>query len=492
MGEDIADITKKLDNLLSAFVFSSGMAFRLVENVYFIKFVNLLCKINFEYKPMCRQTLAKTCLYNIHDIIVEQKKLFLQNTPSVLMADGWKNSVANKKYFVFGLSNIHLPMAFLGFADISLEREDGETLRKYFNTAIDYAKATYGTDVYAINTDNDSTIVCGGRQAISADGKKMMQVTCLSHSSHLFMKDTADPDFVKDMREIISNFRDTTLQNAVKKLGGSKIKTLSETRFGYVRDICECLLNNFKYFKQVADDDRLVEKIKPNVLQKLLDEDFEQKMKELVKLFTPVCKFMNKCQDPRFTIAEATQFWLQIKLPIENYSDLNKNFINNTFNARTEKALKSPMLAANLLHPQYQGSLLTQMQKDKAMQFLNETLNDVEQAELTHYFRNKNSFAIYKENCSSAIDYWTWCSFTLPNLSKFVITLLLIPASTAQLEGVFSQWQFIHNDYKGNMSNETSGSLIDIYHTLKYINFEDGSFIKSEPRKRKHLEIVEE
>ena len=81
-----------------------------------------------------------------------------------------------------------LVYTFLMFDDVTLETEDGETLKKYFNAAIEFAKNEFDTEVYAVCTDNDSKIVCGGRNSRIQEGKEPMQTTCMSHSASLFMK----------------------------------------------------------------------------------------------------------------------------------------------------------------------------------------------------------------------------------------------------------------------------------------------------------------
>ena len=378
------------------------------------------------------------------------------------------------------------------FRDIALEKEYGETLAEYFNIAITYAKDVYGTEVYACVTDNDSKICCGARKASTLNGKKLLDVTCTSHSLNLLMKSLTNPEFVKEMRDVIKTFRDSALQSAITLYGGTKIRTLSDTRFGYIRDTCECLLKNLAFIRTLCDDEDLVSKVSPEVLEKVFDVEFENKMKETLEFLTPACKLMNKAQDPRYTIAEATQYWLELKFPTEGYSEEEKANVNIILNQRINKAVKGPMLAANLLHPKYQGALLSNVQKQEAENFLDITLDSQEKQELENFMQNRDTkYKTLFEKCdNSAIDFWAFMNFTLPNLSKFAISLLSIPASTAQLEAVFSHWKFVHNDRKGNMHDETSGYLIDIYHSLKFINFEDGNLLDMVKRyPRRHLEL---
>lgn len=44
---------------------------------------------------------------------------------------------------------------------------------------------------------------------------------------------------------------------------------------------------------------------------------------------------------------------------------------------------------------------------------------------------------------------------------------LKILASTAQLERLFSQWGYVHNDIRNRLSVDTSKKLVNIYFTLR-------------------------
>lgn len=53
------------------------------------------------------------------------------------------------------------------------------------------------------------------------------------------------------------------------------------------------------------------------------------------------------------------------------------------------------------------------------------------------------------------------------NLSTFAMKYLKIPASTAQLERLFSNWAYIHNDIRNRLSADTSKKLVNMYFTLR-------------------------
>lgn len=463
---------KKLDILFGKFVFSAGLCFKMVENEYLQEFVTAVSKINFDYKLMTRQTLASSIIIKIHDEIIKKKKQLLKGKDCVLLADGWKNKVSNKKYLVFALSNIHVPTAFLAFKDISTYREYGITLAEHFNEAIKYAKDIYGCEVYAVSTDNDSKIVCGAKLARSNKGKKLIPSTCSSHSGNLLGKAAVPEDFVLPVRGIVTFFRNPKFHTDLIKLGGSALKNFPDTRFCFARDMCESILKNLqllRYIAQTTDSD-----IPDEIMTNLFDPAFEENLRKVVKLLTPLCKLINKCQDPRFSIADATEYWLSLELPIDDYDQIEKAYITSLLSARIATALKESWLAANLLHPKYRGALLKASQRASALSFLQEHLNEQQWFELNFYLQNEENFQYYRENSENPVHFWSLCGMSLtPNLSKFAISLMLIPSSTAQLEGIFSQWKYIHNKQRANLGEDNSASLIDIYHSMKYLDLHD-------------------
>lgn len=67
-----------------------------------------------------------------------------------------------------------------------------------------------------------------------------------------------------------------------------------------------------------------------------------------------------------------------------------------------------------------------------------------------------------------------------------------ISASTALLEGLFSQWTYVHNVYRNRLGDQKSSNLLDIYHSLRFLNIQASvSDRKSKHRKckRKHVTI---
>lgn len=67
---------------------------------------------------------------------------------------------------------------------------------------------------------------------------------------------------------------------------------------------------------------------------------------------------------------------------------------------------------------------------------------------------------------------------------------MTIPASTAALEGLFSQATYIINKWRNKLSNSSADILIDIYHTQKHLG--NGSWRATvDHRKRQYIDVEE-
>lgn len=104
-----AQIKRIIDRKISFMFTICNIAFRRSDKDYFIDLVQTLLKVRGDkipnYKPPSRQTLGDSVLTSAHKFLDNKKKL-LSNTDSILIADGWKNKVTDKKFWVFTLRNI--------------------------------------------------------------------------------------------------------------------------------------------------------------------------------------------------------------------------------------------------------------------------------------------------------------------------------------------------------------------------------------------------
>lgn len=89
----------------------------------------------------------------------------------------------------------------------------------------------------------------------------------------------------------------------------------------------------------------------------------------------------------------------------------------------------------------------------------------------TGIFKSLNS-----KNIKSPQTYWFMVSKMHPFLGGLAEKLMKIPASSAQIERVFSNWSFIHSDLRNRLTAERSQKLISIYYSLKMMDEWDEYF----------------
>ena len=122
-----------------------------------------------------------------------------------------------------------------------------------------------------------------------------------------------------------------------------------------------------------------------------------------------------------------------------------------------------------MLHHRYKGRRLNDDQRQRGQRFLDEKMDRYTKIE----YENFKSEADCSENemiskkCSSPVAYWLYWKRRFPNLVNFALKLFLMPASTAQLEGLFSNWTYVHNLFRNQLEDDKSSMLLDIYYTLK-------------------------
>lgn len=453
---------RSVDDKLGKFFLGCGISFRTVESPFFQDFVKSLQNLKKEYKPPCRKTLAGPILQRIYREVDEERKLDLKGTDGILMLDGWKNKVTNRKHTVCTVKNIHTSQTFLYAEDTTLEYETSSNLALIINKAVKIAKEDYDCYIYATITDNASNVKGAVEIAKTYDNKDLWQATCSSHSADLmfnkFKKD--DNEFFTQIKSIISEFRDPKLQATLIELGGTKIIYYPDTRWCYLRDSLLAILHNLPFLRLMCDDIFLT--IKNEIKLLVMDEDFAIQMKNYVLLFEPICKFINRCQDPEYTLAECTQYWMQLNLKEQDEESIA--MLEN----RRKKAMWPVGFAANMLHPEFRGLALDDDQLKEGREFINQKLNEVGLQEYECYNRDFGFYRTLLQNCKqNPVRYWSILKLRFKTLATFAIKLMLMPASTAPIESLFSNWTFIHSPHRNKILFLKSCNMVDIYHSLK-------------------------
>lgn len=451
---------EEINYALANFFFGCNIPLSVVESDHFKKFVTKL-RPAYSSKLPSRKVLSTTLLDNAYKKCIHDNARSL-NVYSVLLIDGWKNSSSNAKTVVCMLHNAGGFQAFLNAWDFTANSETGEKLTEIVNESIQLAKDFYNTTVYAVVSDNASAMLKMGRTI------EIWHSNCNSHTANLLAKDVLDEDCTKNVITILKEFKQSHFERVLVDNKGSRIKLPCDTRWCSYRDSYVCLIKNLNIMENLIVNDPNFKKMKQNVKSLIFDDNFTDQVREYILLFDPICTLINRTQSANCSAAEATNLWLNLKFP-EQFA-----YLNPKLEHRRTMALNVYTLSAFYLHPVYHkdaDSRLLTLQLEKVHEFLLESL-DAEGINSLHNF--KNNTGIFKtlndKNVIDPIVFWNMSKIKHPNLSEIAIKLMQLPAASAQIERLFSNWSYVHSSIRNRLTFERSKKLLHIYFSLKIID----------------------
>jgi hAT family C-terminal dimerisation region len=233
--------------------------------------------------------------------------------------------------------------------------------------------------------------------------------------------------------------------------------TAADTRWCSYRDAGLRFFSNLSFMKRVAAESET--SVKPRIVNLLYDENFIEDVDSFIKTSDPVCQLVNQCQRKDCSIADSTELWLKLTVP--------RNF-QNKLDARKKMVLNKYALAANFLHPTYNGKLQTDEQKEIVDEFFLDELPNDGLDDLAAFKQKAELFrTLFERNLTNPFTFWAMAANKFPFLAELARKLLKIPASSAQLERLFSTFSFVHSKRRNRLTGDRSKKLVFLYHTLK-------------------------
>ncbi|XP_071647150.1 uncharacterized protein [Temnothorax longispinosus] len=394
---------EEIDLALGEFFFGCNIPMNVVESPRFKRFLQLL---NSSYLLPTRKSLSKMILDKVHQNVIKER-IQTQGSEGVLICDGWKNSAANTKNVVCIIHNVNERSIFLKSWDFTELRETSQQLKDMVNEAVQLANEKFKISIYAVVSDNASPMIAMGRQV------NIWHSTCHSHSANLLAKSLVPMDFAQSVSNLLREFRTASAERELKNRGGSRIMLPCQTRWCSYRDAFRCCLKNLHLMRTLVDEQKVT--IATHNLQLLSESSFETQLLDCIILFDPICELINRCQRSDASIADACEEWLKLNIPTDD------DFIIKTVQARLKKVLTPIVLAANLMHPQYQGKQFFHQENERAMalDFITEQLDIEDQSGLDNYLNNRYLSNLAEERDKISTDILGSCSNTT---SSSVIT----------------------------------------------------------------------
>lgn len=181
-------------------------------------------------------------------------------------------------------------------------------------------------------------------------------------------------------------------------------------------------------------------------------------------MLNPVAELTNFCQKSTSSAADAAEIWLELH---GNGPSGLREFVE--YRLKKSNILNTVTMTANYFHPVYRGRRLSQEQQKQVKSYIFEKLDSNELESCRKYTKDEGTFAALKrKKITSPITFWHYAAdLGHDGLAAFAMKYLKIPASTAQLERLFSNWSYIHNKIRNRLVDETSKKLVNVYFTLR-------------------------
>lgn len=213
-----------------------------------------------------------------------------------------------------------------------------------------------------------------------------------------------------------------------------------------------------------AETDANAVQPKSDISSILFNAEFVASVKKLLELLNPVAELTNFCQKNTSSAADAAEQWLKL---YENGSDEMRTIIGNRM--KKSHILNTVTMTANFFHPVYRGKRLNETQQQEVKSYVFNKLDASGLESFRKFTADEDLFAkLNEKKIISPKTFWHYAAeLGHEKLASFAMKFLQIPASTAQLERIFSNWAYIHDDIRNRLSNETSKKLVNVYFTLR-------------------------
>jgi hypothetical protein len=118
------------------------------------------------------------------------------------------------------------------------------------------------------------------------------------------------------------------------------------------------------------------------------------------------------------------------------------------------------------VHPTYADLATTSEHQRQVQTFFVQELTAEALGHLAEFREKRGFFVIlFQKNFEDPYAFWKSAKVHYPEISSLALKLLGIPASTAAIERLFSQWSFVHNKLRNRLKFDVSKKLIHVYIT---------------------------
>jgi hypothetical protein len=499
----------EINQLFLKFFISSGISYRIVENIYLKSIVKLLFPSFQLFSRIKLSNLIKQKLNFEKKKIIE--KLQKNSSKISITSDGWTSN-QNKQYQAITVhyvdDHFNLQNIIIGFELITADDNELTAAEKYYSLILNVLKEyKIEKKIISITTDNAAVMNLVGKYFYKRNN--IIHMGCAAHQINLILQDSLidHTDIIHKVKKIVTlTRRSPQLTNMLEFEANSrnikfyKFKNSVKTRWCSTLHMIESVIKNRD----------LILNTSTQLKNSLDEEDFEtlKDLSEFLKPFEECIEYLSSTSYPTLAIIFRVFFgMINIFKDYENDNNLKENF--KTIIKQMRKKLfkyygeiNHCILIGSILNPNLKIRLLNEFQQTEQTI---ETLNEIFELYKTEYqnknpkklSEKKNKFlSLYMDDNSSdeeekneieiyleekktkqadVLNYWKYNQKNFPVLSLIARDYLAISSTSVPSERVFSRSGFLVNKYRNKLSPSSikANILLNNWMNMNYLQNEE-------------------
>lgn len=176
-------------------------------------------------------------------------------------------------------------------------------------------------------------------------------------------------------------------------------------------------------------------------------------------ILNPVCRLLNAAQENNAKVSDAIENQLIL---LEESEEWIKEIIKKILDKHN--VFSNEAIIAHVLDPKYRGAKLPVPLRERADDAIILQLDAQGQSSYLQYTQQVGRFATLKNDLSLEV-YWKLAKSGHPSLAELAQEHTHVPASSASLERLFSNWGYVHDKVRNRLTIDKSEKLIYIYYS---------------------------
>lgn len=452
----------QLDHQIARLFYACNLPFNIASHPEWKKTIEMLRP---GYQGPNRKDLGGALLDTVHEKLVSHVKTEVEGKDVVMMQDGWSD-IHNTPVIATSLHTGEKSY-FMTAVETGTNKKTADYCTSIAQDAIHEANEKYGCNVTGVVTDNEKKMEAM-RRNLKDDDPSLTVYGCSAHWLNLLGQDITPTQVINQVVEINKYFRNHHIPGALlAEIAGSvKPQLPADTRWNSQLACTETFIRNRPFMLLIVAQNEDV--IDTRIRSLIHNVGLFSEVKHLQTQLQPISRALDSFQSDTATIADACEQW----------NDLLQNPDLEPYRKNVDKRFKQAMTPnhylANLVHPIYKGRKLRPEHVTSAQELLHETKPELV-PELLNYMSETLPIPKVLQQESSINNtkpaVWWSCversGVITKDFSQLARKLMVLPASSAAIERVFSNFGIIQTKLRNRLGVEKAAKLVLCYCFLR-------------------------